>query len=171
MVGLGNPGPRYHGTRHSIGFRVIDALAAVHQIGLRRELPTARYGEGTIGSQRVVLGKPSTYMNESGKGVAALTARFSLAPSDVILIHDDLDLALGRIKVKTLGGDAGHHGVRSVIEHLGTGGFTRIRVGIGRPASKAEIVPYVLNPFLPDERSLVEEAVRNAVKSVEDLLG
>jgi PTH1 family peptidyl-tRNA hydrolase len=150
---------------------VIEALAAAHQIGLRRELPKAQYGEGTIGGQRVVLGKPLTYMNESGRGVAALAARFSLSPSDLILIHDDLDLALGRIKVKTQGGDAGHHGVRSVIEHLGRGDFTRIRVGIGRPASKAEIVPYVLNPFLPDELPQVEEAVRNAVKSVEDLLG
>ncbi len=170
VVGLGNPGPRYRGTRHSIGFLVIEALAAAHQIALRRELPKARYGEGAIGDQRVVLARPLTYMNQSGEAVAALTARFSIAPDDLVVIHDDLDLVLGRIKRKTRGGDAGHYGVRSIIEHLGTGDFTRIRVGIGRPATRAEIIPYVLDPFRPDELPQVEEAIQQAVSSVEDLL-
>ena len=94
-----------------------------------------------------MLAKPLTYMNTSGKAVAGLCTHFTILPTDVIVVHDDLDLPLGRVKLKTKGGDAGHYGVRSMIEHLGTGEFTRIRVGIGRPPSKEEVVPFVLSPF------------------------
>ncbi len=170
LVGLGNPGPRYYGTRHNVGFLVIDALAAAHRIALRKRTSTAQYGEGTIGVHRVVLAKPLTYMNLSGQAVAALSVYFSILPRDLIVIHDDLDLVLGRLRLKTKGGDAGHYGVRSIIEHLGTGEFTRIRVGIGRPVRKEEVVPYVLSPFAPDELPLVEEVVQTAVKRAEDLL-
>jgi len=170
IVGLGNPGPRYDATRHNLGFRVVDILGSTHRIDLRGHLPTARYGEGTIGAHQVALAKPLTYMNASGKAVAGLCRKFSIAPKDVIVIHDDLDLLLGRVKVKTQGGDAGHYGVRSIIEHLGTGDFTRIRLGIGRPARKDAIISYVLNPFTPDELPLLEEAVHNAMDTVENLL-
>lgn len=170
IVGLGNPGSRYHATRHNVGFPVIDALGAAHRILLQRHLPTAAYGEGTIGAHRVVLAKPHTYMNASGKAVANLCTHFSIPPNNVIVIHDDLDLVLSRIKLKTKGGDAGHYGVRSIIEHLGTGGFTRIRVGIGRPASKDEVVSFVLSPFTPAELPLVDEAVRKAVEAIEHML-
>jgi peptidyl-tRNA hydrolase, PTH1 family len=169
-VGLGNPEPRYHATRHNVGFLVIDALGARHCIPLREHLPTAQYGTGTIGTHRVVLAKPLTYMNASGKAVAGACARFSIPPSDVIVIHDDLDLVFSRVKLKMGGGDAGHYGVRSVIESLGTGDFARIRVGIGRPPTKDEIVSYVLSPFAPDERPLVDAAIRNAVEKVHALL-
>lgn len=170
IVGLGNPGPRYHATRHNVGFLVVDTLAAAHRIALRKRLPTVQYGEGSIGASRVALAKPLTYMNVSGEAVAALRAHFSIPASDLVVIHDDLDLVLGRLKLKTKGGDAGHYGVRSVVEHLGTGDFTRIRVGIGRPATKEEIVPYVLSPFAPDELPVLEGAIRTAVERIEDLL-
>lgn len=170
IVGLGNPGPRYEATRHNLGCRVIDALASTHHIDLRGYLPTAQYGEGAIGAHQVALAKPLTYMNASGRAVADLCRNFSIAPKDVIVIHDDLDFLLGRIKVKTQGGDAGHYGVRSVIEHLGSGDFTRIRMGIGRPASKDAIVSYVLNPFAPDELPRLEEAVHHAMETVDHLL-
>jgi PTH1 family peptidyl-tRNA hydrolase len=170
LVGLGNPGPRYDATRHNLGTHVIDALGLAHHIGLRGYCPMAQYGEGTIGAHQVVLAKPLTYMNASGQAVAGLCSKFSVAPEDVIVIHDDLDLQLGRIKLKTRGGDAGHYGVRSTIEHLGTGDFTRLRMGIGRPASKDAIVSYVLDSFTPDELPLVEEAVHNAVEKLESLL-
>jgi PTH1 family peptidyl-tRNA hydrolase len=117
-----------------------------------------------------VLAKPLTYMNASGEAVASLCTHFFLPPQDVLVIHDDLDLVLGRIKLKTKGGDAGHHGVRSIIECLGTGEFTRIRVGIGRPASKDEVVSFVLSPFTPDELPLVDEAIRKAVEAIENIL-
>jgi peptidyl-tRNA hydrolase, PTH1 family len=170
IVGLGNPGVRYHATRHNMGFLVIEALGATHRILLQSQLPAAEYGEGTIGAQRVVLAKPLTFMNASGRAAASLCTHFSILPNDVIVIHDDLDLILSRVKLKSKGGDAGHYGVRSVIECLGTGEFARVRVGIGRPASKDEVVSFVLSPFTPDELPLVNEAVRNAVEMVENLL-
>jgi PTH1 family peptidyl-tRNA hydrolase len=170
IVGLGNPGVRYHATRHNMGFLVVEALGAAHRIPPQSQLPTAEYGEGTIGAHRVVLAKPLTFMNASGKAVASLCTHFSILPNEVIVIHDDLDLILSRVKLKSKGGDAGHYGVRSVIECLGTGEFTRIRVGIGRPASKDEVVSFVLSPFTPDELPLVGEAIRSAVETVENLL-
>ena len=169
-MGLGNPEPRYHATRHNVGFLVIDALGALHRMPLREHLPTAQLGAGTIGTHQVVLAKPLTYMNASGKAVAGACAHFSIPPNDVIVIHDDLDLSLSRVKLKMRGGDAGHYGVRSVIESLGTGDFARIRVGIGRPPTKDEVVSYVLSPFAPDERPLVDAAIRNAVEKVHALL-
>jgi peptidyl-tRNA hydrolase, PTH1 family len=170
IVGLGNPGVRYDATRHNVGFQVIDNLGAAHHIVLRRRLPTAVYGEGTIAAQPVVLAKPLTYMNASGEAVAELCAHFSIPPNDLIVAHDDLDLHLGRVKLKMKGGDAGHYGVRSIIEHLGTGDFLRIRVGIGRPASKGEVVAFVLNPFTPDELPLVHGAIGDAAEKIENVL-
>jgi PTH1 family peptidyl-tRNA hydrolase len=170
IVGLGNPGSRYDATRHNIGFRVIDTLGEAHRFAARGHLPTAEYWEGAIEAQPAVLAKPLTYMNASGKAVVDLCTHFSLDPTDLIVVHDDLDLPLGRIQLKMDGGDAGHYGVRSIIEHLGTGGFTRIRVGIGRPANKDEVVAFVLSHFLPDELSRVNEAIRHAVEKIENLL-
>jgi PTH1 family peptidyl-tRNA hydrolase len=109
-------------------------------------------------------------MNASGKAVADLCQHVSVSASDLIVIHDDLDFPLGRVKVKTRGGDAGHYGVRSIIDHLGTGEFCRVRVGIGRPATKDEVVDFVLSPFTPVEIPLAEDAIGNAVAVVENLL-
>jgi PTH1 family peptidyl-tRNA hydrolase len=170
IVGLGNPGSRYNATRHNIGFRVIDALGEAHRITVQAHLPTAEYGEGEIEAQQVILVRPLTYMNASGKAVIDLCIHFSLAPHNLIVVHDDLDLPLSRIQLKRQGGDAGHHGVRSIIEHLDTGDFTRIRVGIGRPACKDEVVAFVLSPFSSDEIPLVDVAIRRAVEKIEYLL-
>jgi PTH1 family peptidyl-tRNA hydrolase len=170
IVGLGNPGARYDATRHNVGFLVVDALGTTYHIPLREQHPLAQYGEGTIGAHQVVLAKPLTFMNASGKAVAGLCTQFALSPTDLIVIHDDLDLVLSRVKLKTQGGDAGHYGVRSIIEHLGTGEFTRIRIGIGRPATKDEVVDFVLSSFTPDELPLLDDAVHQALAIVEDLL-
>jgi peptidyl-tRNA hydrolase, PTH1 family len=170
IVGLGNPGARYHATRHNVGFQVIDNLSTAHGIALQSYLQTAVYGEGAIAAQPVVLALPVTYMNRSGETVAALCAHFAGSPSDVIVVHDDLDLPLGRVKLKMRGGDAGHYGVRSIIECLGTGAFLRIRVGIGRPASRDEIVTFVLSRFTPEELPLLHDAVQNAAKKIEHIV-
>jgi PTH1 family peptidyl-tRNA hydrolase len=170
IVGLGNPGRCYADTRHNVGFRVIDSLAASQRIVLGSRIATALYGEGTIAAQAVALALPLTYMNANGQAVEALCARFRVAPNDLIVVHDDLDLALGRVKLKLKGGDAGHHGVRSVIEHLGTGAFCRIRVGIGRPTSRDDIIAYVLSPFLPDELPRLLDAVRAAEEKIVNVL-
>jgi PTH1 family peptidyl-tRNA hydrolase len=170
IVGLGNPGVRYHDTRHNVGFQVIDSLRTAHDIALQDYLQTAVYGEGTIAAQPVALALPLTYMNRNGEAVAALCAHFALSPSDVIVVHDDLDLPLGRVKLKMRGGDAGHYGVRSVIECLGTGAFPRVRVGIGRPASRDEVVTFVLSRFTPEELPLLHDAVQNAAKKIEQVV-
>jgi PTH1 family peptidyl-tRNA hydrolase len=170
IVGLGNPGLHYDNTRHNIGFRVIDSLGATHRIALRSHLPTAVYGQGTIAAQGVMLALPLIYMNASGKAMVDLCTRFSIPSSDLIVVHDDLDLQLGCVKLKMKGGDAGHYGVRSIIEHLGTGNFLRVRIGIGRPANKDEVVAFVLNPFTPDEIPLINAAIGNAVEKIETLL-
>ena len=170
IVGLGNPGSRYDATRHNIGFRVIDALGEAHRLTVQAHLPTAEYREGEIEAQQVILVKPLTYMNTSGKAVMDLCTHFSLDPHNLIVVHDDLDLPLSRIQLKRQGGDAGHHGVRSIIEHLGTGEFTRIRVGIGRPTSKDEVIAFVLSPFTSAEIPLVDGAIRRTVETIENLL-
>jgi PTH1 family peptidyl-tRNA hydrolase len=167
IVGLGNPGSCYEDTRHNVGFRVIDSLGVAHRIVLRSQLPTATYGEGTIALQPVVLALPLTYMNASGKAVLDLCTHFSIPPTEVLVAHDDLDLSLGRVKLKMKGGDAGHYGVRSIIEHLGTGEFLRIRVGIGRPTTRDEVVTYVLSRFTPEEFPLLHDVVRKAVEKIE----
>jgi PTH1 family peptidyl-tRNA hydrolase len=117
-----------------------------------------------------VLAVPLTYMNASGKAVADLCAHLSILPSDLLVVHDDLDLQLGRVRLKTKGGDAGHHGVQSIIEHLGTGEFLRIRIGIGRPVNRDEIVAFVLSPFRPDELPAIQAAVRHAEEKIIDIL-
>jgi PTH1 family peptidyl-tRNA hydrolase len=170
IVGLGNPGVRYHDSRHNVGFQVIDNLRTAYDIALQSYLQTAVYGEGTMAGQAVVLALPLTYMNRSGEAVVALCAHFTLSPSDVIVVHDDLDLPLGRVKLKMRGGDAGHYGVRSIIECLGTEAFPRVRVGIGRPASRDEVVAFVLSRFTPEELPLLHDAVQNAAKKVEQVV-
>jgi len=170
IMGLGNPGSRYDATRHNIGFRVIDALREAHRIVAQQQFLTADCGEGVIGAQQVILAKPQTYMNASGRAARDLCTHFALTPHDLIVVHDDLDLPLSQIQRKMHGGDAGHYGVRSIIEHLNTGEFTRIRVGIGRPASKDEVVAFVLSPFSADELPLVDAVVRRAVEKIESLL-
>jgi PTH1 family peptidyl-tRNA hydrolase len=154
-----------------MGWLVLETLGETHHIAIHGQLPYALYGEGTIGTERVLLAKPQTFMNASGEAVASLCTHFAIAPHDVIVIHDDLDLVLGRVQLKTKGGDAGHYGVRSIIECLGMGDFSRIRVGIGRPATKEEVVDFVLSPFTPDELPLVGDAIHKAMALVEDLLG
>jgi PTH1 family peptidyl-tRNA hydrolase len=170
IVGLGNPGSSYEATRHNVGYRVLEALAAAHCIRGWAHLLSAEYGTGMIAAQPVVLAKPLTYMNASGKAVVDLCTHFGVEPHELIVIHDDLDLPLGHIRLKMKGGDAGHYGIRSIIEHLETGEFMRIRVGIGRPATREEVVAFVLSPFTSEELPLLEEAIQHAVEKVEHLL-
>jgi peptidyl-tRNA hydrolase, PTH1 family len=170
IVGLGNPGPRYARTRHNLGFDVIDALASRYHILLCSHEAEAQCGEGRLGSRSILLAKPQTYMNRSGRSVAGLVQRYLRAEDHLIVIHDDLDLALGKIKLKHRGGDAGHRGIRSIIEWLGTGEFTRVRMGIGRPAGGTDIIDYVLAPFTAAEMETYEAMVAEAASRVNALL-
>jgi PTH1 family peptidyl-tRNA hydrolase len=170
VVGLGNPGACYASTRHNLGFNVVDALAGRYGIAMRPLGAQAICGQGKIDGRAVLLVKPQTYMNASGQAVAPLVQKYMGLGEHCIVIHDDIDLPLGRMKVKRQGGDAGHLGVRSIIACLGHGEFLRLRLGIGRPACKAHIVDYVLSVFTPAERQRREEMIVQAVTCVAALL-
>lgn len=170
IVGLGNPGRRYQHTRHNLGFDVIDALAQRCGASLDRHVGEADCGEATLCGRRVLLAKPRTFMNVSGRSVSQLVERYLQPHEQLIVIHDDLDLPLGKIRLKRGGGDAGHRGIRSIIEWIGHGEFARVRMGIGRPACKADIVAYVLLPFMAEEAEAYNTMIANAMQGVETLL-
>jgi PTH1 family peptidyl-tRNA hydrolase len=170
IVGLGNPGSRYRHTRHNLGFDVIDVLARRYSISMRSHAADALCGMGRVGGRRVLLAKPQTYMNVSGGAVARLVQQYLQNDEQLIVVHDDIDLALGSMKVKHQGGAAGHRGVQSLIDSLGHGNFVRLRLGIGRPPRKEDIVEYVLSPFSAEETDAYEAMMVQAVERVVLLL-
>lgn len=169
-MGLGNPGREYRITRHNTGFLVIDRFAQDHSFKLTKRKFYARIGTGKISGISVILAKPLTFMNLSGESVAPLVGFFSLKDSELVVVHDDLDLSFGRIRIKVGGGDAGHQGLRSIIESLGTSDFIRIRVGIGRPPKGTTATEYVLHNYNPDERKELENIVARASEALEKIL-
>jgi PTH1 family peptidyl-tRNA hydrolase len=166
VVGLGNPGKKYERTRHNAGFLAADELARRLHIEISQEKCHSLIGRGRIEAAPIVLAKPQTYMNESGRAVAALLQDFYVSPGDLIVIHDELDLPLGTVRIKTGGGHGGHNGLRSIIEFLGTSEFIRVRMGIGRPAPGVDSADYVLSPFLADEQQAAAEAAGRAADAV-----
>jgi len=170
IVGLGNPGPAHADTRHNVGFRVVEVLAAQAGIRFRRHGEVLR-AEGRLSAQAVTLAKPQSYMNRSGPVVAALIGDLGLDLSAVIVVHDDLDLEPGRLRIKARGGHGGHNGVLSIIDALESDRFARVKVGIGRPPDDVEPGNYVLAPVSARERAVLEEAVLQAAKAVECWVG
>jgi PTH1 family peptidyl-tRNA hydrolase len=167
---LGNPGQRYRHTRHNIGFDVIDALAQHYNIVIRQREAEALCGTGRIGPRAVLCAKPQTYMNASGQSVAPLVQRYQRQGELLIVVHDDIDLPLGTVKLKRRGGDAGHLGIRSIIAWLANDAFLRIRMGVGRPLHKEDIVDYVLSPFREEEAEARQTMIAQAVTWVETLV-
>ena len=157
IVGLGNPGPKYAANRHNVGFLFLDRLAAAYDIDVRRRRFRALVGEGSVGAHRVVLAKPLTFMNDSGRAVGPLTRWYKSPSARVLIIHDDLDLPLARIRVRRDGSSGGHNGLKSIIAELGTQGFPRLRVGIGRP-SRGDPIDYVLDDFDSEQLPAIEAA-------------
>lgn len=170
IVGLGNPGGRYLNTRHNIGFLAAERVAEAHRIELNQTKFKAEIGRGEIGGDDVIIAKPQTYMNRSGESVSSLLSFFRLNPSDCILICDDMELPLGKIRVRGKGGHGGHNGLRSIIEHTGSQEFVRVRVGIGRPKEQSQVSGYVLSPFAKDEKQVIEDAIAKACRAVETLI-
>ena len=170
ILGLGNPGPRYELTKHNAGFWVVDNLAEKYNIRLDHHKYFSLYGKGEIEGLEVVIAKPMTYMNESGKAAKSLLSAFSLSPEQMLVIHDDIDLPLGKIKKKFKGGDGGQRGIRSTIQFVRTGEFARVRVGIGRPEDKDDIVEYVLSLFDEEDSGQVNEVIEQAMQTVEATL-
>jgi PTH1 family peptidyl-tRNA hydrolase len=159
FVGLGNPGSRYAGNRHNIGFMAIDEIARAHRAGPWRRRFHGDATEASLGNERVILLKPQTFMNESGRAVAEAARFFKLEPADVVVFHDELDLPPAKLRVKTGGGNAGHNGLRSITAQLGND-YRRVRMGIGHPGDKALVHPYVLSDFFKAEQPWVEDLVR-----------
>jgi len=171
IVGLGNPGKAYASSRHNIGFRCINHLAKKYAIPLSRRQCRAQVGSGEIEGTEVMLAKPRTFMNRSGESVSLLAKRFNVDPSDILVIHDDLDLPLGKIRFRPEGSAGGHKGIGSVIASLGSQSFTRIKVGISRPhESGLDIVDYVLGDFHPGENPIVEQTIARVAEAIQYLL-
>jgi PTH1 family peptidyl-tRNA hydrolase len=156
VVGLGNPGPEYARSRHNIGFQVLDLLAGRHNCEFDRFQKRARLVVGRLelaggATPRVILAKPMTYMNASGESVGPLAAFYKIAPADILVVFDDLDLPLGKVRLRAGGGAGGQKGVQSIIKALGTDAFPRLRMGIGRPPGQMDPAAYVLQPFSPEQ--------------------
>ncbi|MGE0001006.1 MAG: aminoacyl-tRNA hydrolase [Fimbriimonadaceae bacterium] len=165
VVGLGNPGAEYRGTRHNVGFEVVDRLAERHRIQLRTLKHGSRYGQGEIRGRQVVLAKPMIFMNRSGGPVAQMARTFGLSADQLVVVADELDLDPGRISMKPKGGPAGHNGHRSIIAALGTNEYARIKIGIGKPQSEG--ADHVLGRFRPQESELVDPCLERACDAIE----
>jgi len=170
IVGLGNPGREYAGNRHNAGFQCIDRLAEAHGLSFTRRQARARVARGEINGHRVLLVKPQTFMNASGEAVGQLARFYKIAPADMLVLYDDLDLPLDKIRLRPGGGSGGHRGMRSIIQHLGTEDFPRLRLGIGRPPGGMDPVDYVLSDFTADERADMELAFERAIAAIECFL-
>jgi len=176
IVGLGNPGYLYARHRHNIGFMCVGHLGKLYKIGFDRKQASARTGMGAIARNNVILARPQTYMNASGESVSALMKKLNVTPADLTVIHDDLDLPVGKIRLRLGGGSGGHKGIESIIQRLGTRDFNRVRVGIGRPQADSEsvkeeaVISYVLSDFTPEEKEIIDKAIPQACEAVVALL-
>ena len=169
IVGLGNPGPQYARTRHNVGFQIIDRFAAAHQFITRKMQLNSITLPGAHANERVVLARPMTYVNESGRAVGPLLRWLKADIADLLVIYDELDLPVGKIRIRPGGGSAGHNGMRSVIQHLGTDQFARLRIGIGKPVHGTG-ADFVLTGFGRDESPVINDALDRAVGAVETFI-
>jgi len=165
IIGLGNPGPDYDGTRHNAGFMVVDRIAELVGIALRDEAAASMVGEGRWRGRPIALAKPLTFMNRSGQAFQALRRRYGLKPQDILVIYDDIALPLGAIRLREKSSAGGHNGIENIISHLNSTDFPRLRVGIGDNFPRGGQVRYVLEPFLEEERPDVEKAIETAAEA------
>ncbi|MBI2986974.1 MAG: aminoacyl-tRNA hydrolase [Deltaproteobacteria bacterium] len=171
VLGLGNPGKKYARTRHNMGFLVVDRIATENRVTVKQRRQDSLIGGWQTDGKRVLLVKPQTFMNHSGEAVRQLLRLFPFTAKDLIVIHDDLDLPFGRIRIRPRGGAGGHRGMLSILEAVGEEAFFRVRVGIGRPPPGVDPTDYVLEPFSPEERSALEQVLSRAAEAVTCLLG
>ncbi len=171
VVGLGNPGRDYRWTRHNVGFLLVERLGDKNGIDLTKRGLKSVYGRGRIGKEDVILAKPQTFMNLSGEAVQRLLRFFKIPPEDLIVLHDDLDLPWGKIRIRLQGGAGGHKGLKSIIESLGVDAFVRFKVGIGRPGKAGQDpADFVLEPLSDGEREEFKEMINRNAEAVEVLL-
>lgn len=171
IVGLGNPGRKYEGTRHNMGFDVIDYLIEKYNIPQGGVKFNAMYGKGIIGGQRVILAKPLSFMNLSGGPVGDLVNYFKVDPeTELIVIYDDIDLEPGQLRIRVKGSAGGHNGIKDIIKRLGTDKFLRIKVGVGAKPKDWDLADHVLGHFTPDDRKIVDESIKKAGDAVDKML-
>lgn len=166
IVGLGNPGDRYLGTRHNIGFQVVQLVAAEAGIQLKKKGHQGIYGTGRVAGQEAVLLLPQTFMNLSGASVASACRALGTAADDLIVVHDDIDQPFGALKIKVGGGHGGHNGIRHLCQVLGGGDFVRVKIGIGRPSPEGDVAHYVLSSFSSTERKQLPALIEHAARAV-----
>ncbi len=167
IVGLGNPGPEYEQTRHNVGFVVLESLAKRWDVRLRKEKRGPYcFGTAKLGHQTVLLATPQTFMNESGQAVKQLLGKTGIDPSEMVVVYDDIDLELGRVRIRLKGGHGGHNGMRSILSLLRTDDFVRLRVGVGRPSAGKRGASHVLGDFKKAERPLLEQVVGECVDAL-----
>ncbi|MDZ7830860.1 MAG: aminoacyl-tRNA hydrolase [Desulfobacterales bacterium] len=171
IAGLGNPGRKYGWSRHNAGFMVIDHLAGANHVALSRQKKfDAEYGRGKIGPMEVILLKPMAYMNRSGLPISRTANFFQIDLGHLLVIHDDIDMGYGNIKIKAKGGHGGHNGLRSIIDAVGSGDFPRMKIGIGRPEGPVDVSDYVLGNFTAQERRGLEPILDKAAEAVRTIL-
>ncbi|AET05306.1 putative aminoacyl-tRNA hydrolase [Medicago truncatula] len=171
IVGLGNPGKKFNGTRHNVGFEMVDAIAEAEGISMSSVSFKALFGKGYIGDVPVILAKPQTFMNLSGESVGAIVSYYKIPLKQVLVIFDDLDLPFAKLRLLPKGGHGGHNGMKSVINHLkGNSGFPRLRIGIGRPPGKMDPVAFVLRPFTKQEKEELNFTLQDGLEAVRIIL-
>lgn len=167
IVGLGNPGKKYEETKHNVGFMVIDQLAKRHGATFKKSVFEAEVADFFVKGEKILLVKPQTFMNESGRAVGPLLTYFGIEDEELVIVYDDLDLAVGKIRLRQKGSAGGHNGIKSIIAHLNTQVFKRVKVGIGRPKNGQTVVNHVLNRFDKADQPLIMQGVDQAVQAVE----
>ena len=170
IVGLGNPGDEYARTRHNVGFWVVDELARRYGWTVRKRAHNGLVGEELLSGEKLALLKPLTFMNRSGLAVASAVRWYKIEPRDLLVIYDDMDLEVGKLRIRLSGSSGGHKGIESIITELGTGAVPRLKIGIGRPSGDADVVGHVLSPFAPDQKRLIGETVARAADAVQAVL-
>jgi PTH1 family peptidyl-tRNA hydrolase len=178
IVGLGNPGRSYERNRHNLGFMCVGYFAKEHGIKFDKKQGSARIGTGEVNGHQVILARPQTFMNKSGESVGWLVKKFDISPGDLLVIHDDLDLPVGKIRIRQGGSSGGHKGIGSIINAIGSPDFLRLRVGIGRPGVKEtpdeyilpDVVSYVLSEFTDEEKQVINQAIPRVSEAISCVL-
>ena len=166
IAGLGNPGKEYENTRHNAGFMVMDALAEKIGADISEKKHKALCGKGVSGGEKVILMKPQTYMNSSGESIRAAADYYKVDPEDILIVYDDISLAPGQLRIRAKGSAGGHNGIKSIIAHLGTQEFPRVKVGVGEKPARMDLADYVLGHFSKEEQATMDDAVKEAADAV-----
>lgn len=162
IVGLGNPGKKYEHTKHNVGFMTVDKLAREYDADFKKNPFEAEVADFFVAGEKILLVKPQTFMNDSGRAVGPLMTYFGIYEEELVVIHDDLDLPVGKVRLRQKGSAGGHNGLKSIISHLGNNQFNRIKVGIGRPQGQMPVIKHVLQPFSKQQQPMIEEGIEKA---------